>query len=60
MLKFMSKHYSQYHVLNKLCAAVPSNWRKPRPKYDITDAKFKFEFPKDLDTLKDKDHELVK
>ena len=38
----------------KLCAAVPSNWRKPRPKFDLTYAKFEFEFPEDLDTLKDK------
>ena len=36
----------------KLCAAAPSNWRKPMPKFD---AKFEFEFPEDLDTLKDKD-----
>ena len=31
------------------------NSLKPRPKYDITDAKFKFEFSEDLDTLKDKE-----
>ena len=36
------------------CHAVPSNWRKPRPKFDFTDAKFEFEFPEDLGTLKDK------
>ena len=36
----------------KLCAAVPSDWRKPRPKYDVTDATFEFEFPAELDTLK--------
>ena len=39
----------------KLCAAVPSNLRKPRPKLDVTDAKFEFEFPESLDTLKDKE-----
>ena len=33
----------------------PSNWRKPRPKFDVTDATFEFEFPEDLDTLKDKE-----
>ena len=35
----------------KLYAVVPSNWRKPWPKFDVTDATF--EFPEDLDTLKD-------
>ena len=39
----------------KLCAAVPSNWRNLRPKFDVMDAKFEFQFPEDLDTLKDKD-----
>ena len=39
----------------KLCAAVQSNWRQPKPKFDVTDAKFKLEFPEDLDTLKDKE-----
>ena len=39
----------------KLCAVVPSNWRKPRPTFDVTDVKFEFEFPEDLDTLKDKE-----
>ena len=38
----------------KLCAAVPSNWRKPRSKFNVTDAKFKLEFPEDMATLKDK------
>ena len=38
----------------KLCAAVQSNWRKTRPKYDVTDANFEFEIPEGLDTLKDK------
>ena len=37
----------------KLYAAVPSNWHKPWSKFDVTDATFKFEFPEDLDTLKD-------
>ena len=37
----------------KLCAVEPSNWRKPRPKFDVTDATFEFEFKDDLDTLKD-------
>ena len=57
MLKLINKHDAQYHVLRhlKLCQAVPSNWRKPRPKFDVTDAKFEFEFPEDLDTLKDKE-----
>ena len=35
--------------------AVPSNWGKPRPKLDLTDDKLEFEFPEDLDTLKDKE-----
>ena len=39
----------------KLCAAVPSNWHKQRPKFDVTDATFKFEFPEELDTLKDQE-----
>ena len=39
----------------KLCVAVSSNWCKPRPKFDVKDAKFEFEFPEDLDTLKDKE-----
>ena len=39
----------------KLCAAVPSNWSKQRPKFEVTDAKLEFEFPEDLDTLKDKE-----
>ena len=39
----------------KLCAAVPPTWRKPRPKFDVTDAMFEFEFPEDLDTLEDKE-----
>ena len=39
----------------KLCAAVHSNWRKPRPNFDNTDAKFEFEFPEDLDTMKDRE-----
>ena len=37
----------------KLCAAVPSNWGKQKPKFDVTDATFEFEFQEDLDTLKD-------
>ena len=39
----------------KFCAAVPSNWRKPRSKFDVTDAKFKLEFPEDMEILKDKE-----
>ena len=39
----------------KLSAAVLSNWRKPRPQFDVTQTKFVFEFPEDLDTLKDKE-----
>ena len=38
----------------KLCEAVPSNWRKPRSKFDVTDAKIKLEFPEDMESLKDK------
>ena len=38
----------------KLCTAVPSYWHKPRPKFEVKYAKFEFEFPEDLDTLKDK------
>ena len=29
-----------------------ANLRKPRPKFDNTDAKSEFEFPEDLDKLK--------
>ena len=39
----------------KLYAAVQSKWRKPRLKCDVTDAKFEFEFPEDLETLQDKE-----
>ena len=51
--------YSQYHVLKnlKLCAVVHSNWRKPRPIFDVTDAKFEFEFLEDLDTLIEKERD---
>ena len=31
------------------------NSLKPVPKFDVTDAKFKFEFPEDLDILKDQE-----
>ena len=58
MLKLINKNYSQYHVLKKnlkLCAAVPSNWSKPGPKFDVTGAKFEFEFPEDLDALNNKE-----
>ena len=56
MLKEINKNYLWYYVLNlKLCAAVPSNWHKQRPKFDVMDAKFEFEVPEDLDTLKDKE-----
>ena len=53
MLRLINKNYPQWNI--KLYAAVPSNWRKPRPKLDVTNAKFEFEFPEDLDTLKDKE-----
>ena len=36
----------------KLCTAVPLNWGKPRPKFDVTCAKFVFEFLEDLDKKK--------
>ena len=57
MLKLINIFFPQYHVLKnlKLCAAVPSNWRKPRSKFDVTDAKFKLEFPEDMETLKNKE-----
>ena len=58
MLKLINKMFSQYHVIKeylKLYAAVPSNWRKPRSTFDVTDAKFKLEFPEDMETLKDKE-----
>ena len=57
MLKLVNKNYSHYHVLkeSQTLLAVPSNWRKPRPKFDVTYAKFEFEIPEDLDTLKDKE-----
>ena len=32
----------------KLCATVPSNWRKPMPKFDVTDTRFEVEFQEDL------------
>ena len=31
------------------------NWHKPRHKFDVTDAKFKFEIQEDMDLLKYKD-----
>ena len=42
--------FSQYHVLkeSQTCAAVPSNLRKSRSKFNVTDAKFKLEFPEDM------------
>ena len=40
----------------KLCAAVHSNWRKPRPNVDVTDAKF---FPEYFVTLKDKEGKII-
>ena len=51
------KNNSQYQVLKEsqtLCS-VPSNWQKPRSKYDVKDANVEFEFPENLDTLKDKE-----
>ena len=57
MLKLINNKYPQYHVLKEsqtLCR-VTLNWRKPRPKSNVTDAKFEFEFSEDLDTLKDKE-----
>ena len=39
----------------KLFEALPSNWRKQRPKFDVTDAMFEFEFPEDLETLNNKE-----
>ena len=55
MLKLINKKYSQYHVWteSKLSAAVHSNWRKPRPQFDVADAKLEFEFPEDLNPLED-------
>ena len=29
--------------------------QQPRPKFEVTNAKFQFEVPKDMDTLKDKE-----
>ena len=57
MLKFININYSQYHVLkeSQTSRSIPSNWRKPRSKFDATDAKIEFKFPEDLDTLKDKE-----
>ena len=57
MLKLINKKYSYYLVLKRpqnLCR-VSSNWRKLRPKFDVTDAKFEFDIPEDLDTLEDKE-----
>ena len=55
MLKLVNKNYSHYHVLKESQTLLaPSNWRKPRPKFDVTYAKFD-EIPEDLDTLKDKE-----
>ena len=57
MLKLISKNTGNIMVLRnvKLCAAVQSKWRKPRPKFDVTDARFESELPKDPDALKDRE-----
>ena len=53
MLKLINKNYCNIdHVLKE---SLHSNCRKPRPKFDVTDAKLEFEFPEDLDTLKDRE-----
>ena len=57
MLKLVNKTYSQHHVLKEsqtLCSGT-IQLHKLRPKFHFTDPKFEFEFPEDLDTLKDKD-----
>ena len=52
-VKINQQNYLQLNL--KQCAAVRSNRRKPRPKFDVSDAKFEFEFPEYLDTWKDID-----
>ena len=49
--------FSQYQVLKEsqtLCSGT-LNCRKPRSKFDVTDAKFNLEFPEDMETLKEKE-----
>lgn len=36
----------------KLCDAIPSDCCKPKRKFDVSNAKFQFKFPKDPDVLK--------
>ena len=58
MLKLINKNYSQYHVLKEfptLCSGTIKSGSKPMPKFHVMDAKSEFEFPEDLDTLKDKE-----
>ena len=50
MLNLINKNYSQYHVLREsqtLCSGTIK-----LAQTDITNARFEFEFPEDLDTLK--------
>ena len=58
MLKLINIKHSQFRVLkriSKFMQLVQSNWRQPRPKFDVTYAKFEFEFQEDLVTLKDRE-----
>ena len=58
MLKLINKNYSQYHVLKESQTVCSVRYHQPGVnqgrKFDVTDAMFEFEFPEDLDTLKDK------
>ena len=53
----INKNYSRYHYLKEsqiMCSGT-IKLAKPRPKFDVIDAKFEFQFPKDLVTLKVKE-----
>ena len=57
MLKLNNKLFSQYRVLKEsqtLCSGT-IKLAKTKVEIDITDAKFKLEFPEDMETLKDKE-----
>ena len=54
MLKLINLKYSHYHVFFKESQSLCSGTFKLRnasPIFDVTDAKFEFEFPEDLHTL---------
>ena len=57
MLKLMNNCFLQYHVLKEsqiLCSGT-IKLAKTKVELCLTDAKFKLEFPEDMETLKDKE-----